>query len=459
MAEDPAARIVIISDVHIGAGELDDFRPELESHLIRFLDELAECGEPVELVINGDFFDFATAEPFDGPDLEARSAGGIPLCFTQAQSLQKLENMIASHGPIFGALAEFLGSDANNRIAMLPGNHDVDLFWPDVRCRLRDELRKPGVESNDRLTFVLEPQHVVGRSGARYWIEHGHQHDRNNSFFVDGKPRWSQAAPPILMDATGTARLLECPGTLGLVRYINGWRRDYPSISYIKPLSRVLRALATYRAFKKPGRPILLAWHLAHFLGWDVDWKTALDESDDVKRACHDALREVVSNLGTDEELNFVRYLKAQGINSSITLRNYVDTAVHRDQIIRCVATAEGAANKAEPIRVDDASLGFAANCLIDIETRALTSMARRLAKSGSAHYVLVGHTHSPGVRLKGQFLNSGCWIANHDVMTTGDAKSLIFEHGLIPYRLTYLEIPKDAFPVLKTYKLGSIKI
>ena len=89
-----ARKLISISDLHISAQALDDFDTEIEDQLVGFLAELGSGSDSVELVINGDFLDFVQAPPAEGGELEAiSSAEGQPLCFTERQSLRKLENI------------------------------------------------------------------------------------------------------------------------------------------------------------------------------------------------------------------------------------------------------------------------------------------------------------------------------------------------------------------------------
>jgi len=458
----PLPRIFVISDVHIGAGELDDFVPRLQDILLAFLGVLARLPQAVELVINGDFFDFATAAPWGDPQLESRSAHGLRLCFTEAQSCRKLENIIKSHGPVFDALARLLLASPRHRITMLPGNHDADLFWPKVRQRLLDRLAEGPVNSrsalNGQFTFILERQYVVERSGARYWIEHGHQHDRPNSFFPGGNERWSATAPPIFCDILGHWRLYECPGTLGLVRHINHWRPTYHSISYIKPYSRVLRALIAHNSFSEPGRPLMVLRHLVAMLGWDVDLKTALGAEDDATRACHEAVETLLQNLTPQEEQDFAAFLGERGLVVTAPLAHYAKTEMRRDEIINCIASE---------VLVDEGNAGSQMSrdtlCFIrdgfikDVETRALVHMAQELIKKRIADYVLTGHTHDPCQMLGKRFSNGGCWIPNQTVESTQDASKIIFEHGSVRFRMNYLEIGRAGAPVLRTFCRGSI--
>ena len=123
-------RLVVISDIHVGSGPLDDCDAELEAGLVAFIEELAAGAEPTTLVINGDFLDFAQAEPSRSKELEAESADGIPLCFTEEQSVAKLDGIVRAHRPIFEALGRIAGGGGEHRVVILPGNHDADFFGP-----------------------------------------------------------------------------------------------------------------------------------------------------------------------------------------------------------------------------------------------------------------------------------------------------------------------------------------
>jgi UDP-2,3-diacylglucosamine pyrophosphatase LpxH len=457
-------RIFIISDVHVGAGEIDDFVPSLEAALIAFLDALRRMDQGVELVINGDFFDFATAAPWEDEHLESTTDSGLPLCFTEDQSCRKLAYIIADHGPVFDALARLVIADQRNRITMLPGNHDADLFWPAVRQgilkRLAHSVAGGQAALGGRFTFRLERQLVIERSGQRYWIEHGHQHDPPNSFFPQGVERWSADKPPIFHDRMGHERLYECPGTLGLVRHINHWRPTYRSISYIKPYSSVLRALIAHNAFKEPGRPLMVLRHLVAMLGWDIDLQTALSAEDDLKKACHDAVQTLTQNLTAKETLAFTQALADRDVEIDVPLQEFVATEARRQRVIDAFARESDVKVAREGLQVSEETLGFIAGGFIkDAETKALVQMARKLIAAGQADYVLTGHTHSPCQKLDGRFSNSGCWVPNQAVDSKAQAVEVIFEHGSVGYLLSYLEIGRAGPPRLRRFRRGAIVV
>src|SRR6266481_3135291 len=97
--------IIVVSDLHVAAGPLDDCDAEIEQSIVEFILSLAARNEPIELVINGDFLDFVQAPPYIGPELEGEG-DGIPLCFTEMQSVAKLRAIVAAHPSIFAAIGE-----------------------------------------------------------------------------------------------------------------------------------------------------------------------------------------------------------------------------------------------------------------------------------------------------------------------------------------------------------------
>nr|WP_251011219.1 metallophosphoesterase [Variovorax paradoxus] len=231
----------VISDLHIGAGALDDCDAGCEAALVAFVDHLTDSREEqVELVLNGDSFDFVQAEPWKRPDLEARTSDKVPLCFTEVISCEKAQAILDSHPKIFDSFARFVAR-AGAALTIMPGNHDADLFWPKVRGAFEQRLNG---SIRARVRWHLEPQYIPP-TAPQLWIEHGHQYDPVNSFFhpVPKPPvaLWSEARPPILASEHGELRLLECIGTRFLIRFLNELDLRYPFVDNMKPFSRFLK--------------------------------------------------------------------------------------------------------------------------------------------------------------------------------------------------------------------------
>lgn len=217
------SKLAVISDLHIGDKgnvALSDF--DRDAELVRLLDErLAVPGGPVSLVIAGDFIDF----PQILPELAAGSpADGFGT--TEAESVRRVDRAIDCHTAVFAALARFL--DRGNQLLLLPGNHDIDLVFPDVMSRLRSTLGNPSTQDFDLV-------HEGRLRHGRVYIEHGNQHSFDNRF--DNWP------VPILNAPDGTRRLERCWGTLFLDLAYTEAKAIYPFINRVHPSWRCLQIL------------------------------------------------------------------------------------------------------------------------------------------------------------------------------------------------------------------------
>lgn len=176
---------IVLSDLHLSeAQHPEPRRPlwmayKLEKHFIdedfaKLLEHLsADSDERVELVLNGDIFDFdsVTQLPKEPPariDWLAKLRG---LASEEWMSSFKMEAIIADHPIWFGALREFI--ERGNRAVFVFGNHDVELAWPSVQRLISEAL---GIEADgDRLVFC----DWFYLSGGDTYISHGHQYDPN----------------------------------------------------------------------------------------------------------------------------------------------------------------------------------------------------------------------------------------------------------------------------------------
>lgn len=231
--------IIVISDIHVGAGPLDDCDKELEGHLCDFLHALSERDESVELVINGDFLEFIQAPPWKGRELESHSQDMIPLCHTEEQSVSKLRAIHQEHTAILRSLGQFLSSKVDNKLVIIPGNHDADFYWGNIRDEFTAYVSEADGQVASKIKFHLEQVYRPG-DFPEIWIEHGHQYDPLNAFEVNGSPFWSEATPPIFKDVDGRDRLFECVGTRLLIKFLNRLDKSYPFVDNVKPFSRFI---------------------------------------------------------------------------------------------------------------------------------------------------------------------------------------------------------------------------
>ena len=202
-ARQNAIDTVIVSDMHLADDEpLNPRRPlwkAFKSRRFFFDDDFARLLEhasahatgPVELVLNGDIFDFdmitqLPAKP-PGPVSWLSRLRGLPS--EEWMSLFKLERIIDDHPKWFSALACFVAD--GHRAIFVTGNHDVELNWPSVKARIRKEL---GVDAeSDRVVFCGS----FYISGGDTMITHGHlfdpycseKHPIDPMISVHGRPR------------------------------------------------------------------------------------------------------------------------------------------------------------------------------------------------------------------------------------------------------------------------------
>lgn len=437
--------VVVISDQHIASGPLDDCDAQLESHLVAFVDSLFPRLGALELVLNGDVLDFVQAEPWSGAELESTSPNGIPLCFTEAQSIQKLESIRKAHPGVFDALGRFLERSADNRLTILPGNHDADFHWAGVRQRFETFVGPT--------QFVLDPVYRPV-SCPSVWIEHGHQSDPVNCFEWKEAPYWSKESPPIFIDPTGTPRLYECPGTRFLLKFMNRLDNEYPFVDNVKPFSRFVKIFGSsafapgYGSLKVAltvGRMLAYINTLVHHHRKDV-----LSHGTASEPGVADYLRKRFSTTSKLELESIARKLRDHGVilEQSLAMSMAVPAEAERllavfDEHPELLAGLEaaGAATLGGAI---PGTLTMAAGFVAD-ETKALTEAADRALATPGVNLVLMGHTHEAVARSTRSYINTGSWTryyryqdgqatASWDVLRTDS-------YTTFPYQLNYVEI------------------
>src|SRR3989344_3896895 len=109
-------QIIVFGDVEFGAGTVtDDFISDST-----FAKVIRSLKGPVDLILNGDTFDFLKCPLKDGT---------YPLQVTEAMSLEKLEQVLNAHPKVIQALAVFT-KGKNHKLYFNFGNHDLDLAFP-----------------------------------------------------------------------------------------------------------------------------------------------------------------------------------------------------------------------------------------------------------------------------------------------------------------------------------------
>ncbi len=194
---------LVVSDLHLTEAQIPGPRGSLWMAYKRrefFIDDdfarligwtLERASGPVELVLNGDIFDFDNVlqlppERSGDVDWLARLRG---LGSEEWMSLFKLECILRDHPVWLGAMRELVAR--GHRAVFVIGNHDAELCWPSVQQRLREALC-PAECAPDAVRFCS----WFYLSGDTF-ISHGHQYDPNCSvpdpidplIVVRGRPR------------------------------------------------------------------------------------------------------------------------------------------------------------------------------------------------------------------------------------------------------------------------------
>jgi UDP-2,3-diacylglucosamine pyrophosphatase LpxH len=234
---------LIVSDLHMGDGTPgDDFVDDADQFatFVRAQAASAEGQEgKIELVINGDFLELAQVLP------DAYQGNSALYWCSESESMQKLKRVLAGHPNVFDALKEFQA--LKNQVTLFPGNHDVELHWPEVRKML--EQRVPGINiETNKITYE--------RHDGRLHISHGHLFpsiDPANGFKNWQNPILTSINPP---------RLEMCAGTLFMVKFVNLMEAKYPFADNLSPAT----AIAGILLREKPFGFIAVAWMLTRFI-------------------------------------------------------------------------------------------------------------------------------------------------------------------------------------------------
>ncbi|MCA9898330.1 MAG: hypothetical protein H6654_17115 [Ardenticatenaceae bacterium] len=221
---------------------------------------------PWKLVINGDIFDFlqVVTKPAEGKELlEAKGVRSYKelsanereygLGTSERETVWKLKRIANGHLVFFQALAWFLAHEGNE-LVLMKGNHDIELYWPEVQTEFRRVLskmyvswRETAVRGNDLSplpmlpnmpdTLNLEtlakavsfPANYLYEPGL-FFVEHGCQYDPANHFTNFNDPRLPQAP-----------KFIELPSGSFFVRYFfNKVEQIHPFADNIKPIMKYL---------------------------------------------------------------------------------------------------------------------------------------------------------------------------------------------------------------------------
>ena len=218
--------IVIVSDLHLGAGTyvdgkfnpLEDFQSDEE-----FVDFLVyySSGDflrsEVELIINGDFFDFLAVPYVAYFDDEF---------WSEEATLKKLELILQAHPEVLNGLIQFVAGK-NKRLTYIIGNHDAELLFPSVQARILQIFPE---RLQNFVKILVNPEEFYQPSPGIF-VRHGHVHELAHCF----NPHTS-----IVQDAKNRKYFLPPWGSYYVMRVINKFKVERGHINAVRPIKKFI---------------------------------------------------------------------------------------------------------------------------------------------------------------------------------------------------------------------------
>jgi UDP-2,3-diacylglucosamine pyrophosphatase LpxH len=421
----PGKLKIVVSDFHLGAGPPDTTQNPLEDFVAdadfaTFLETIrAESDRDyteVELIINGDFFEFLQVPAVDEFDPRCMYPPEAYYDSSQKSSIKRLDLITAGHPTVFDALSDFIQVEApRRRMTLIKGNHDVNLFWPGVKQRLREVLGASG----RRASMLLFAERYVSREGI--YVEHGHQYAEQLNHWKNFDDPRDQEAPDQLAYPLGSQYVID---------FVNAVERKRVWADKLKPLT----ALAWYSLewdFAFAAQMLLMFAKRVQATGMDEE-----NEANEELKALFRQLGDVTACRNLSE-----RY------RASLDFRRDFHTRV--GQLLVPAASPPGVFAWPMP-PADESAIEIAQAEIEEIQT-SMRRVAIRVAAAEGADVIVFGHTHRPYLaNLEDSITLVNCgtwsWLGGYDP-TKADAWHEIFARPdqIVPrHRLTYARIDYD---------------
>ncbi len=232
-AQTQPRQLVVISDLHFGAGKRagnawypqEDFR--WPAALKGFLGNISKAGhQRVDLVIAGDFLELWQ------PPEHIRCDGAANAKCSVATMAAMTAHIVGQHGAELRALADF-AETGDNKLYIVPGNHDAALLVPEVWSMLATALRA----DKGRVSLVGSGVYTTPDGGVV--VEHGHQIGADVNAFA----RW----PQLIKQRAGKAYIESPWGEHFVQKLFNKKEHAYPIIDNLSPESAGARLLMADR--------------------------------------------------------------------------------------------------------------------------------------------------------------------------------------------------------------------
>ncbi|MFA5098541.1 MAG: metallophosphoesterase [Candidatus Margulisiibacteriota bacterium] len=416
--QEPPRILLIVSDLHLSSGwDENTKRLSLNEDFFfdqsfqRFLNFYIAKGSRekrrIDLIIAGDFVDLLQVtdkvenekgialKKLDGEDI-TQTELDYGLGTSPRKSCWKLKKVIKGHTVFFQELVKFLLAD--NRVIILPGNHDIEFALPEVQKCLREELLGflPEEEAGGP-AWEAEPERRLDKEEAQIlmsrnlcfhpwfyyepgllYVEHGHQYDCLNSFDYFLHP---------LTPAEATEKFIYLPVGSFFVRYLfNKLENIFPFADNMKPVTNFIK----HTLFR--WKNLQMWFHIGPYFRFFN--KTLREKTEPIKPQWR-------LEMGKRQQ----EYLQQIASDSDISLKDlqalkdhWALTALHHWSKLRLLGTF----------------------LMGESEKDVYYQAAKRIKDTLGVRYVVFGHTHEADLRPLGkkddnqgwsqEYINSGTW-------------------------------------------------
>ena len=417
---------IVVSDLHLGIDTIKNqtplggFRADVEfANLLNDVRrESEEYHQEVEFILNGDSFAFLQVPAVDlyDPDRDYRPAAYLD---SSAEASIKRLNIIAeSHPQVFTALRDFVNSTTPiRRVTIIKGNHDVHLYWPEVKNRLRHLLNA----TDDRSSRLLFAESFINREGL--YIEHGHQRAEQMNVY----PNFN-----LPLDGRDRSQLYYPPGSRFLINRLLPLKADAWWIDQIQPATA-----AIWYALK-------LDFDLAARLVAEFMRELPEARANNVNPNISRSLDYLLDQLENDEDCDLLAQNYLASSEGRKMLHQQIQVLTHNARVSSEFYPPLVTAISYDPLEM--------AKLEQDAIQMALKQCAQKLARHGKAKVFIFGHSHQPAfeqLREGITYLNTGAWLwtqydddlaaLNGHALTTADQQAKLS----IP-RLPYAYIAYD---------------
>ena len=376
---------LVISDLHLadshsifeGFGDLQ--QSALEDLLsAASTDGFADNADDVELIINGDCFEFLFMEPHEKQ--------GITY---PATALAKLERVIDGHRPFFDALQRFI-SQRGRHITFITGNHDVELAFTDVQERICEVIcNEPGLK--ERVNFCHS---YFYRPAYDVHIEHGNQHDFWNR--ITGL--WDDQGQPLIFNPSKITQPL---GTQYIHRAAYPFNVQYPYFDHFEPAMNLTPQVALL-CLLNPEIVVTTVQHATEMLSYS---------------------RKPFAGLALEEENNpvllFEHAMSEFAAFQEALLAQHPDFIEPLGETTRVDAMLEFAAiREALSLPFIDAIKAIFIPTIYRMAESTAQGIQNTLQNDHSVRYAIAGHTHMHrinSINVGSQvYLNTGTWTTRY---------------------------------------------